>query len=83
MKANRGADVPVLLFNPGVKLVASGVADEQLHTLRAACIGAKACSANVELYGLVEEIAVRPVEPLATGAEVEEYARQGYRALSF
>ena len=42
MKANRGADVRVLFFGPGVKLVASGAADEHLHTLRASGIGAKA-----------------------------------------
>jgi len=83
MKANRGADVRVLFFGPGVKLVASGAADEQLDALRAAGIGAKACSANVEHYGLGEEIAARPVELLAAGAEVEEYARQGYTVLSF
>ena len=83
MKANRGADVRVLFFGPGVKLVASGAADEQFDALRAAGIGAKACSANVEQYGLVEEIAARPVEFLAPGAEVEEYVRQGYTVLSF
>ena len=83
MKANRGADVRVLFFGPGVKLVASGAADEQLEALRAADVGAKACAANVEQYGLAEEISARPVELLAAGAEVEDYARQGYTVLSF
>ncbi|MHB1837970.1 MAG: DsrE family protein [Solirubrobacteraceae bacterium] len=83
MKANRGADVRVMFFGPGVKLAASGAADEQLDALHAAGIGAKACSANVEQYGLGEAIAARPVELLAAGAEVEEYARCGYTVLSF
>ncbi len=83
IKANRGADVRVLFFGPGVKLAASGVADEQLDALRAAGIWAKACSANVEQYGLVEKIAARPLDLLAAGAEVEEFARQGYTVLSF
>lgn len=83
MKTNRGADVRVLFFGPGVKLAASGVADEQLEALRAAGIGAKACSANVEQYGLGAEVATRPLELLAAGAEVEEYARLGYTVLSF
>ncbi len=83
MKANRGADVRVLFFGPGVKLAASGVADEQLEALRAAGVGAKACAANVEQYGLAAEMSARPVELLAAGAEVEDYARQGYTVLSF
>jgi len=83
MKANRGADVRVLFFGPGVKLAASGAADEQLDALRAAGIWAKACSANVAQYGLAEEIASRPLDLLAAGAEVEELARQGYTVLSF
>lgn len=83
MKANRGADVRVLFFGPGVKLAASGAVDEQLHALRAAGIGPKACSANVEQYDLTHEINARPLELLAAGAEVEEFARQGYTVLSF
>ncbi len=83
MKANRGADVRVMFFGPGVKLAASGAADEQLKTLSEAGVLPRACSANVEQYGLVEEMGSRPVELLAAGAEVEEYARLGYTVLSF
>ncbi len=83
MKANRGADVRVLFFGPGVKLAASGAIDEQLEALRAAGIGPSACRANVEQYGLVDEIGARPLELLAAGAEVEDFARQGYTVLSF
>lgn len=83
MKTNRGADVRVLFFGPGVKLAASGAVDEQLEALVSAGIDAKACSANVEQYGLVEQIGARPLELLAAGAEVEEYAREGYTVLSF
>jgi len=83
MKEHRGADVRVLFFGPGVKLAASGLADEQLDALRKAGIIAKACSANVEQYGLVDEIGARPLELLAAGAEVEEFAHQGYTVLSF
>jgi len=83
MKANRGADVRVLFFGPGVKLAANGMADDQLRALQAAGIGAKACSANVEQYGLERAIEARPVELLAAGAEVEFYAQQGYTVLSF
>lgn len=83
MKANRGADVRVLFFGPGVKLAASGVADEQIEALGAVGVGAKACAANVEQYGLAAEMSARPVELLAAGAEVEDYARQGYTVLSF
>lgn len=83
MKANRDADVRVLFFGPGVKPAASSAADEQIAALVAAGVVAKACCANVEQYGIVEEISVRPLELLAAGAEVEEYARQGYTVLSF
>lgn len=83
MKVNRGVDVRVLFFGPGVKLAGSGAVDEQLEALSAAGAGAKACAANVEQYGLAEEMGVRPVGLLAAGAEVEDYARQGYTVLSF
>ncbi len=83
MKANRGADVRVLFFGPGVKLLASGAADEQLSSLDAAGVTAKACAANVEQYGLEEQVQTRPVELLAAGAEVAEYSRLGYTVLSF
>lgn len=83
MKANRGADVRLLFFGPGVKLAASGAADEHIKALDDAGVGAKACAANVEQYGLAAEIGARPVELLAAGAEVEEFARQGYTVLSF
>lgn len=83
MKVNRGADVRVLFFGPGVKLAATGAVDEQLRALAAAGIGAKACAANVQQYGVAEEIGSRPVELLAAGAEVEDFARQGYTVLSF
>ena len=83
MRVNRGTDVRVLFFGPGVKLAGSGAVDEQLEALHAAGVGAKACMANVEQYGLAEEMSARPVGLLPAGAEVEEYARQGYTVLSF
>ena len=83
MKENRGADVRVLFFGPGVKLAASGDVDEQLHALRQAAIVPKACRANVEQYGLSDAVEARPLELLAAGAEVEEFARLGYTVLSF
>lgn len=83
MKANRGVDVRVLFFGPGVKLAASGVADEQLRTLSDAGIVPKACTANVEQYGVGPQIEARPLELLSAGAEVEELARLGYTVLSF
>lgn len=83
MKANRGADVRVLFFGPGVKIAASGAVDEQLDALRAAGVQPAACSANVDQYGLADEVASRPIELLAAGAEVEVFARGGYTVLSF
>lgn len=83
MKTNRGADVRVLFFGPGVKVAASGAADEQLQALQAAEVRTTACAANVEQYGLAEEAAKRPLTLLAAGAEVEEFARQGFTVLSF
>lgn len=83
MKANRGADVRVLFFGPGVKLAASGAADEQLQALQQAGIVPKACTANVEQYGVGQQIGARPLELLAAGAEVEEFSRLGYTVLSF
>ncbi len=83
MKANRGADVRVLFFGPGVRLAASGLIDLQLAEMRDAAIGATACRANVEAYDIVEEISVRPLELLAAGAEVEQFALQGYTVVSF
>ncbi|MCL4423380.1 MAG: DsrE family protein [Actinobacteria bacterium] len=83
LKSNRNVDVRVLFFGPGVKLAASGKIDDQLQGLRSAGIGAKACTANVEQYGVTSEIASRPLELLAAGAEVEDFARNGYTVLSF
>lgn len=83
MKENRGADVRVLFFGPGVKLAASGTIDEPLQALQQAGILPKACRANVEQYGLADAVEARPLELLAAGAEVEEFARQGYTVLSF
>ncbi len=83
MKLNRGADVRVLFFGPAVRLAASGLIDTQLAELRDAGIGTKACRANVEQYGVDEEIGVRPLELLAAGAEVEAFAREGYTVVSF
>lgn len=83
MKMNRDADVRVLFFGPGVRLAASGTIDEQLRDLRDAGIAPKACSANVESYGVAVEVAARPIELLSAGAEVEEFARMGYTVISF
>ena len=83
MKVNRGADVAVLFFGPGVRLAAGGAVDGELDALRDAGIAAKACTANVEQYGLGEQAASRPLELLAAGAEVERFAREGYTVLSF
>lgn len=83
MKQNRGADIRVLFFGPSVKLAASGQIDEQLAALRDAGIGTKACRANVEQYGVADDIGARPLELLAAGAEVEEFALQGYTVVSF
>ncbi len=83
MKLNRGTDVRVLFFGPAVKLAASGQVDEQLDGLRDAGIATKACRANVEQYGVANEIDARPLELLAAGAEVEEFALLGYTVVSF
>ncbi|MHB1504246.1 MAG: DsrE family protein [Acidimicrobiales bacterium] len=83
LRTNRQADVRVLFFGPGVKLAASGAVDEQLAGLREAGIGPKACVANVEQYGLADEIGARPVDLLPAGAEVEQFAQEGYTVISF
>lgn len=83
MKSNRGADVRVLFFGPGVKIAASGAVDDQLEALQAAGVRPKACSANVDQYGLADEVGSRPIDLLAAGAEVEEFAREGYTVLTF
>ena len=83
LKLNRGADVRVLFFGPGVRLAASGVIDEQLHDLRDAGVNTMACSANVESYEVAVEIASRPIELTSAGAEVEEFAVRGFTVLSF
>ncbi len=83
MKVNRGAEVRVLFFGPGVRLLASGAADEQLAALGEAAIRPLACSANVEQYGLTKEVGERPVGLVAAGAEVEEFALLGFTVLSF
>lgn len=83
MKANRGVDVRVLFFGPAVRLAATGQIDEQIEALRAAGVGPTACRANVEQYGVADEIGQRPLELLAAGAEVEEFARLGYTVVSF
>jgi hypothetical protein len=63
MKVHRNA-------GPSVKLAASGQIDDQLSELESAGIGTKACLANVEQYGVADEIGTRPLELLAAGAEV-------------
>ncbi len=83
MKSNRNADVRLLFFGPGTRLAASGKVDEQLDTLHSVGILSKVCTANVDQFGLAAEIAARPVELVAAGAEVEEFARKGYTVLSF
>lgn len=83
LKMNRGADVRVLFFGPGVMLAASGAADRQLEDLISSGVKPAACSAQVEQFGLANELASRPVELLAAGAEVEGYARDGFTVLSF
>jgi hypothetical protein len=70
MKVHRNADVRVLFSGPSVKLAASGQIDDQLSELESAGIGTKACLANVEQYGVADEIGTRPLELLAAGAEV-------------
>lgn len=83
MKQNRGSDVRVLFFGLGVKLAGSGAADDAIKELIDAGVTPKACSANVEQYGLNDEISSRPIELLAAGAEVEYFALNGYTVLSF
>ena len=83
LKVNRAADVRVLFFGPGVKLASSGVVDEQIQGLVEAGVLPKACRANVEQFGIENEMMSRPIELLAAGAEVEEFHRQGYTVLSF
>ena len=83
LKSNRGADVRVLFFGPSVRLAASGQIDAQLAELHDVGIGTKACRANVEQYEVTEEIAARPLELLAAGAEVEAFALEGYTVVSF
>ncbi len=83
MKENRGADVRLLFFGPGVRLAASGEADEHLATLRRVGVVPTACQANVAQYELDEQIGARPIELLAAGAEIESYALEGYTVVSF
>jgi len=83
LKVNRGADVRVLFFGPGVKLASSGAIDEQLSAMREAGLVPTACTANADQYGVRAEIDARPIELLAAGAEVAKYATEGYTVLSF
>ncbi|SHE82630.1 hypothetical protein SAMN02745225_01725 [Ferrithrix thermotolerans DSM 19514] len=83
LKENRGDDVRVMFFGPGVRLAASGKIDEQIKKLQEVGVLPKACRANVEQYEVQQEMAERPIELLAAGAEVEEYAKLGYTVLSF
>ncbi len=83
LKENRGADVRVMFFGPGVKLAASGKIDEQINVLRNVGVLPKACKGNVEQYNVQTEMAERPIDLLAAGAEVQEYHHLGYTVLSF
>ena len=83
IKENRGADVRVLFFGPGVKLAGSGKIDEGIKGLIEAGISPNACSALVDQYGLSDEFSSRPIGLLPAGAEVEAFATQGYTVLSF
>ncbi len=57
MKVNHDADVRELFFGPGVRLSASGTVDATLADLRDAGISARACSTNVENYGVTAQFA--------------------------
>lgn len=83
LKMNRGADVRVLFFGPGVKLASSGAADQLIGDLIDSGVKPTACSSQVEQFGLAAEFASRPIELLAAGAEVEAYAKEGFTVLSF
>lgn len=83
LKMNRGADVRVLFFGPGVRLAGSGAADQHLADLIDSGVKPTACAGQVEQFGLADEFASRPVELIAAGAEVEAYAQEGFTVLSF
>lgn len=83
LKANRGDEIRVLFFGPGVRLAGSGNVDEQLEGMRIAGIHPKACAANVDQYGIADQVTSRQIEMLAAGAEVERFAEEGYTVLSF
>ena len=83
LKMNRGAEVHVLFFGPGVRVAGSGAADQHLADLIDSGIKPRACSGHVEQFGLANEFASRPIELFAAGAEVEAYAREGFTVLSF
>lgn len=83
LKENRGAEVRVLFFAQGIQLAASGTLDEAIKALVESGISPKACTALVDQYGLNEEYAVRPIELLSAGAEVELFSKEGFTVLSF
>ena len=83
LHANRGADVRVLFFGPGVALAASGKVDSEIEALREAEILPRACRANVESFKVEDQIASRDIELTNAGGDVIEFATQGYTVLTF
>lgn len=83
MKENRGSDVRVLFFGPGIKLAADGLIDQQIEDLAKLEIKVAACSNLATSYGVEASMQERPIELLSAGAEVERFAIEGFTVLSF
>lgn len=85
VKTQRGAEVQVLFFGPGVRLLASGDprVKERVDALRAAGITPQACRGNAEMFSVVSEVEALDVQLSMAGQVVTGWAEQGYTVLTF
>ena len=82
LKTNRGEDVKVYLFGPGVALGQSDIPEvvKVLEDLRAGEVGVQACPANVEQLGLDQAtIEAHGINLRPAGEVLVELVEAGYQ----
>ncbi|OLZ11646.1 DsrE family protein [Sulfobacillus thermosulfidooxidans] len=81
LKANRGQDIQVYFFGPGVQL--AGQADEQIEqALKALTDGSvpmAACPFNADQYGVTERVGAKGITMEPAGEALIRLVEQGYQ----
>lgn len=85
LKQNRGQDVEVYFFGPGVKLAgqASGRMKEALDALAEAKVPAGVCPFNAEQYGVTDELASNGYRMEPAGEALVRLVEEGYAVVGY